>query len=108
MVTGIYIAVRILGKFIGAYLGIKMFTPGFPVPATIGLGLMSDGGHAIAIIMNFKLFFPDIADPLISIVILSVFFNELVSPWFILSRFDKNERVLINIRRGLKEKREQA
>jgi len=108
IVTGIYIAVRIFGKFLGTYVGVKIFKPGFPVPATIGLGLMSDGGHAIAIIMNFKLLFPDIADPLISIVILSVFFNELVSPWFILSRFDKNERVPINIRRELTKKREQA
>jgi hypothetical protein len=108
VVTGVYIAARIFGKFIGTYMGVKIFKPGFPVPAAIGLGLMSDGGHAIAIIMNFKLLFPDLADPLISIVIISVFFNEFVSPWFILSRFDKDERVLINIRRELKEKRKQV
>lgn len=107
LVTGIYITTRIFGKFIGTYIGTKIFKPGFYVPATIGFGLMSEGGHAVAIIMNFKLLYPDTADPLITIVILSVIFNELVSPWFILSQFDKDERVLVNIRQELIKKREQ-
>lgn len=108
LVTGIYITTRIFGKFIGAYIGAKIFKPGFHVPFTIGFGLMSEGGHAVAIIMNFKLLYPTIADPLITIVILSVIFNELVSPWFILSQFDKNERTLVNIRQEMTKKREQV
>lgn len=108
IVTSVYITVRILGKFTGTYIGARIAKPGFHVPATIGFGLMSEGGHAIAIIMNFKLLYPDIADPLITIVIISVVFNELVSPWFILSQFDKKERTLLNIRQEMSRKRGQT
>lgn len=108
VVTVVYIAVRIFGKFLGTYLGTKIFKPGFHVPSTLGFGLMSEGGHAVAIIMSFKLLYPAIADPLITIVILSVIFNELVSPRLILAQFDKNERTLVNVRREMTKKREKA
>ncbi len=94
VIAGIYFFMRILGKFIGAFTGGKIFKPDYKVPPYLGLGLISEGGLAIAIIINFKLLYPFIADPLITIIILSVFISELFSPWFILSQFDKGERTL--------------
>jgi hypothetical protein len=107
LVSGVYIIARTLGKYVGTYFGVKIFKPGFHVPSTLGFGLMSEGGHAAAIIMSFKLLYPDIAAPLFTIVIISIIFNELVSPWFILLQFDKNERTLLNLRREMAKKREQ-
>ena len=90
--TGIYFLGRILGKFIGAFTAVQIFKTGFKVPADLGLGLISEGGVAAAVIINFKLLYPALADPLVTVIIISVFINELLSPWFILGRFDKNER----------------
>jgi hypothetical protein len=96
VIAGIYFFMRILGKFIGALTGRKIFKPDYKVPPSLGLGLISEGGLAIAIIINFKLLYPFIANPLITIIILSVFINELFSPWFILAQFDKEERILVD------------
>lgn len=106
--TAIYIAARIFGKFFGTYIGARMVDAGFPVPSTLGFGLMSEGGHAVAIVMSFKLLYPAAADPLITIVIISVIFNELFSPRFILAQFDKNERTVVNVRREMTKKREKV
>lgn len=103
VITGIYFFMRILGKFIGAFTGGKIFKPDYKVPPYLGLGLISEGGLAIAIIINFKLLFPFIADSLLTIIILSVFINELFSPWFILAQFDKEERILVDGRQHLKK-----
>ncbi len=108
VVTGAYIIARILGKLFGTFLGTRIFRTGFPVPAGLGLGLMSEGGHAVAIILSFDLVFPGTADYLVTIVILSVIFNELISPWFILAQFDKKNWTLVNIRQQISEKREQV
>lgn len=106
--AAVYVAVRFLGKYIGALTGARVFKPDYPVPTSLGLALISDGGVTIAIIINFNLLFPAISAPLVTIVIFSVFFNELISPWLILGRFDKNEREPVNVRRKLRETRQKG
>ncbi|UCH96236.1 MAG: cation:proton antiporter [Candidatus Aminicenantes bacterium] len=96
VITGVYFMARIFGKLIGGFMGTKLFKHDYHVPPTIGLGLISEGGLAVAIIINFQLLHPSIADPLITIIVLSVFINEFFSPWFILARFDKKDREAVN------------
>jgi len=98
IITGVYFLVRILGKFIGTFAASRVFKPDFHVPAVLGLGLISEGGLAVAIIINFKLLYPAIGDSLITVIILAVFLNELLSPWLILFQFEKKERVSIHTR----------
>ena len=63
------------------------------MPPGIGLGLISEGGLTIAIIINFRLLYPTVADSLTTIVILSVFINEFLSPRLILAQFDNAEQL---------------
>jgi len=95
IITGTYFLVRIIGKFIGAFTATRIFKAEYNVPPTIGLGLISEGGLTVAILVNFQLLYPVIAGPLVTIIILSVFINELFSPWLILAQFDKKERSLV-------------
>ncbi len=95
VITGIYFLVRVVGKLIGNFTASRVFKPDYNVPPTLGLGLISEGGLAVAIIINFKLLYPPIGDTLVTIIILSILVNELLSPWFILSLFDKKERTLV-------------
>lgn len=90
--AGIYVLIRIAGKLTGAFAGTRLFKPDYEVPPGLGLGLISDGGLSAAVIIDVKLLIPTLAEPLVTIIILSVFFNELVSPWLILTQFDKDER----------------
>lgn len=107
VITGVYFIVRVLGKLLGGFIGTKLFKHDYHVPPTIGLGLISEGGLAVAVVINFQLLHPSIADPLITIIVLSVFINEFFSPWFILIQFDKKDRILrkvnTNARQHLKE-----
>lgn len=98
VITGIYFFVRALGKVIGTFAASRVFKPDYPVPPTLGLGLISEGGLAVAIIINFKLLYPAVGDSLITVIILAVFANELLSPWLILFQFEKEERVSIHTR----------
>lgn len=98
IITGVYFLVRVLGKFTGTFAASRVFKPDYHVPAGLGLGLISEGGLAVAIIINFKLLYPVIGDSLITVIILAVFANELLSPWLILSQFEKKERVSIHTR----------
>jgi hypothetical protein len=93
VITGVYFLIRALGKVIGTFAASRVFKPDYPVPAGLGLGLISEGGLAVAIIINFKLLYPAIGDPLVTVIILAVFANELLSPWLILFQFEKKERV---------------
>jgi Kef-type K+ transport system membrane component KefB len=96
MITAIYFLLRILGKYIGAFLGTKIFKPDYAVPSGLGLGLISDGGLSVAIIIDAKLLFPSLMGPFITIVIISVLLNELLSPWMILGRFKKEDRYRVD------------
>ncbi len=87
-----FFVVSVVGKIAGAFLGTRLFKQDYHVPARVGLGLISDGGLAVAIIIDAILLYPAFADPLVTIIIITVFFNELLSPWLILGRFKKEER----------------
>lgn len=91
IIAGIYFLIRIIGKLAGTYLAIQIWNPGFYLPKTIGLALLSEGGLTVAIILDFKLLYPMIADPIITIIIISIFINEWLSPRFTLAQFKKDQ-----------------
>jgi hypothetical protein len=76
----IYFFFRVFGKIAGMYTGSHLFKPKFDIPPFIGLALISEGGLAIAIVINFKILFPIIGDTLITIIIVSVFLSEFLGP----------------------------
>ena len=90
-----YFSVRLTGKFLGALLATRVFRPQYEVPSIIGLGLISEGGLAIAIVLNFHYLFPSIADVLITVIVFSVILNELLSPRLIMAQFKPGD---INLR----------
>jgi hypothetical protein len=80
-----YIISRIFGKLSGGYITSKLFPTGFYVPSHFGMGLLSQGGIAIAIIINFQQIhhqFP--ANLILTIVIFGALINELISPSLVL------------------------
>lgn len=94
----IYVLSRSIGKIFGTNIGVDVFYKDKSYPKLLGLGLLSEGGISIAIVMSFKLLYPELAAPLISVTIISVFFNELFSPFLILRQFKKSEMINENIR----------
>lgn len=89
-----YFLIRIAGKGVGGFVATRVFRPQYPVPPHIGFGLVSEGGLVIAIIINFRFLYPSIADSLTTIVVLSVFASEFISPRMILSLFKRQEMEL--------------
>ena len=92
IITAVYFIVRVTGKLAGAFIAIKLFNPIFKAPPAFGVGLLSEGGIAIAIILNFRLLYPSFSDSITTVVILSVIINELIAPRLILAQFKNNTK----------------
>lgn len=87
----LYFLVRTFAKVVGAFVATHIFKPKYDVPAKLGLGLISEGGLVMAIILNFKFSFPVVVNPLITIVVISVLASEILSPRLILLQFEKEK-----------------
>lgn len=88
----VYFISRLLGKLLGVFAATRMFRPRYEVPPILGLGLISEGGLAIAILLNFKVFYPSVAGSLITAVVFSVILSEFLAPTLILMQFRRSER----------------
>ena len=77
----VYLAARTLGKTLGGYLSVRMLLPGSAFPRRLGLGLLSHGGMAVAIVVNLhQIHRSELTDAVISIVLIGMLVSELVSP----------------------------
>jgi len=85
IITGFYFLSRLLAKLMGVFAATRSFKFDFHVPWSTGLGLLSEGGFAIAIIISFSIFYPALSDYLITVVVISMIINEFISPKLILS-----------------------
>jgi hypothetical protein len=92
LVTVFYFTARLAGKTSGAFAALRLFKPQYPVPAWIGLGLISEGGLAIAILLDYRLHHPAVADVLTSIVIFSIIVSELMGPRLILAQLKTSQQ----------------
>lgn len=81
LLAGGYWFVRFIGKWAGGYVAIREVAA-MPAPWTIGLALVSQGGVSIAMVLNLQQAYPsEVTNAVISIVLLTVVANELVSPY---------------------------
>ena len=91
----IYLIARLIGKISGAWVAVRVFKPRFKTPSGLGLGLISEGGLAVAIVLEFCMFNPSYTNLLLTVIIISILTNELLSPRFILAQFGESEALLI-------------
>jgi len=87
-----YIVARFLGKTAGVWLALRLFQTRFSTPSGLGMGLVAEGGVAVAIILDFCMLQSGMSFPLGSIVIISLFVNEAISPRLILAQFKEVEK----------------
>jgi len=87
IIAAVYFLSRVVGKTVGVFAATRILKPKYEVPPKLGLGLISEGGLAVAIIINVTLLYPALSDALITIIILSVIINEYISPVLIVKQF---------------------
>ncbi|MBC8231583.1 cation:proton antiporter [bacterium] len=79
--AGIYFVIRLIGKICGGYLATRMFKTVLNVPASVGLGLVSQGGMAIVIVINFQQVYHSVlTNVVVTMVLLATLVNEIISP----------------------------
>ncbi len=77
----VYCAFRLLGKVIGGRAVRLLFPQRDAPPEWLGIGLMAQGGVAIAIILNYQIGYPGEATQIsVTVMIVALVVNELVSP----------------------------
>lgn len=86
-----YFLLRLTGKLVGVYAATWIYKPIYDVPRRLGLGFISEGGLVIAILLNFKFFYPEMSNSLITAVVLSVIVSEFLAPSLILMQFREGE-----------------
>jgi len=86
IIAVIYFVTRLIGKVAGVFTATRIFKPKYVVPPQLGLGMISEGGLAVAIIINVTLLYPVLSDVLITIIVLSVIVNEYISPALIVKQ----------------------
>jgi hypothetical protein len=88
-----YFIIRMAGKLAGLYGATSMLRLPTEIPAYSGLGLISEGGLAIAIIISFRMVHPTLmADSLVTVIVFAVLVSEFLGPKFILTLFRDRER----------------
>jgi len=89
-VTAAYAVARIAGKVLGGFLTTRRLARQHPVPRLVGLGLASQGGMALAIIVEFRLLVDHpSAAVVVGIGIAAIIVNELAAPWMALAVADR-------------------
>lgn len=87
-----YFVVRAAGKLAGAFIGTRVFQLEFETPPYIGLGLIPEGGLAIAMVISFGVISKwPIVNTLVTVIVLSVILSELLGPRLIISLFRVRE-----------------
>jgi hypothetical protein len=80
--AGIYLSTRLSAKVVGCFLATRRLTRRHPIPHLVGLGLVSQSGMALAIIIDYRLVAHDaISQTVVGIAIAAIIANELAAPW---------------------------
>ena len=78
----LYLGLRLIGKVSGGFLAARIAPESSRPPLTLGLGLISQGGIAIAMVMNYyQLSSAPVTNAVVTTVLLAVILNELASPY---------------------------
>jgi hypothetical protein len=79
--AAIYLGLRLAGKLGGGYLAARLAPEDSAPPRLLGMGLVSQGGIALAMVMDYyQLGSGQLTGVVVSIVLIAVISNELVSP----------------------------
>ncbi len=78
----LYLTARLAGKVLGTLVAVQVTPRDWPLPASGGLGLISQGGLAIAMVVSYHWAFERYhLDWVVSTVLISVVIHELLAPW---------------------------
>ena len=78
----VYVGVRLVGKVAGGYLSTRRLARHHAVPPLIGLGLVSQAGMGLAIIVELRFVVDQpLTEVVMSVAILAIIINELLAPW---------------------------
>ncbi|MBT4501809.1 MAG: hypothetical protein HOC74_29025 [Gemmatimonadetes bacterium] len=87
----LYLVSRIAGKLLGGGLASRLFLPPSLAAGGIGLGLLSHGGMALAIVVNLhQIHRSALTDVVISIILLGMLVSELIGPTLLRRTLEQN------------------
>ena len=80
--AGAYATARVVGKVIGAFVSTRGLTRQHHVPGLVGLGLVSQGGMAVTLVIDFLPAVPTaLSEWVFGVAITAIIANELAAPW---------------------------
>jgi hypothetical protein len=93
VLVALYFISRIAGKVAGTFIATQRFSLPHTVPPHLGLGLVSEGGLAIAMVLSFRIAHPQpLSDDLVTMIIFGVLLSELAGPGLVQNVFATREK----------------
>lgn len=90
LLVPVYVAFRVAGKGAGGALSARLLRRTVSLPYSVGMGLISQGGMAVAIVVNFWMSSPTkLANATLGIALASIIVNETISPYLARRVVDK-------------------
>jgi Kef-type K+ transport system membrane component KefB len=80
LVGAVYVVGRAAGKLVGARLGARGTELPQHVKRLLGFGLMSQAGLAVGLALTISRRFPELAPPVVTVVLSAVAINEMIGP----------------------------
>jgi len=78
----VYVAVRLVGKVVGGFVSTRRLARHHTVPPLFGLGLVSQGGMGLAIIVELRFVVDQpLIESVMSVAIMAIIINEILAPW---------------------------
>jgi len=82
ILAAVYVLARGIGKYVGGLGVTRIVRTPLPLPRSVGMGLISQGGMAIAILVNFRMLVDSAYVNLaVSVILFAIIANELISPY---------------------------
>jgi len=77
-----YVAARLTGKVTGGYLATRGLAREQHIPGSVGLGLVSQGGMPLGIVIDYWLVVDDpVSEVVVSVAVVGIVLSELLGPW---------------------------
>ena len=93
MIGIVYIIFRVVGKFLGTYLGAKISRADADVKKYLSLGLMPQAGVALGMALIAKEQFPQAGSLIFTTVAATTVIYEIIGPFFVKLALQKTNQI---------------
>jgi Kef-type K+ transport system membrane component KefB len=88
-----YLIIRVIGKFLGVYVGAKVSHASLDVRRYLSLGLMPQAGVALGMALIAKGTFPEFGGMIFTTIVATTIVYEIIGPFFVKLALQRSKQI---------------